>query len=84
MQTSIKRMGNSAAVLLPKPVMAHLQVSAGDTLEMDLQEGRIVLSPARRSPREGWAKAAQALADAGDAGAAWPELGLVGDEDWTW
>ena len=32
MQTSIKRMGNSAAVLLPKPVLAHLQVSAGDTL----------------------------------------------------
>lgn len=84
MQTSIKRMGNSAAVLLPKPVMAHLKVSAGDTLEMDLQEGRIVLSPARRSPREGWAQAAQALAQAGDPGAAWPEMGLADDKDWIW
>ena len=84
MQTSIRRMGNSAAILLPKPVMAHLQVAAGDTLEMDLQEGRIVLSPASRHPREGWAEAAQALAQVGDSGSEWPQIDLSDDSDWTW
>ncbi len=84
MQTSIKRMGNSAAVLLPKPVLAHLRVGAGDTLEMDLQEGRVILSPARRNPREGWAEAARALAASGEAAVAWPELDVDFDPDWTW
>ena len=84
MQAAIKRMGNSAAILLPKPVLAHLHVSAGDVLHMDLQEGRVVLSPAQVHPREGWAAAAKALAAAGDGQAEWPELDNAGDEDWVW
>jgi len=74
MRTPIRRMGNSAAILLSKPVLAHLHVSAGDVLELDLQEGRVVLSPAQRHPREGWAEAAQALAAAGESELEWPEF----------
>jgi antitoxin MazE len=84
MQASIKRMGNSAAVLLPKPVLAHLHVSAGDVLDLDLQEGRVVLTPAQRHPREGWAEAAKALAGTGEGQLEWPEFENVGDEEWTW
>ena len=84
MQAAIKRMGNSAAILLPKPVLAHLHVATGDLLQMDLQDGRVVLSPAQRHPREGWAEAAKALADAGEDLSAWPELHDEVDEDWTW
>lgn len=84
MQAPIRRMGNSAAILLPKPVLAHLKVSAGDVLDLDLQDGRVVLSPAVRSPREGWADAAKALAEAGEAAPAWPDLDLGDDEDWVW
>jgi antitoxin MazE len=84
MRASIKRMGNSAAILLPKPVLAHLQVAAGDVLDLDLQEGRVVLSPAQRSPREGWAEAAKAIADAGEDASPWPDHDLGGDEDWRW
>ena len=79
MQAAIKRMGNSAAILLPKPVLAHLHVAAGD-----LQEGRVVLSPVNVHPREGWAEAAKALAAAGDVQPEWPELVNGGDEDWIW
>ena len=84
MQAAIKRMGNSAAILLPKPVLAHLHVAAGDVLQMDLQEGRVVLSPAQLHPREGWAEAAESLAAAGDDQTEWPELDNAGDEDWAW
>lgn len=84
MQTPIRRVGNSAAVLLPKPVLAHLHVSAGDMLDLDLQEGRVVLSPAQRHPREGWAEAAKALTEAGEGELAWPDHDLAGDEDWSW
>jgi antitoxin MazE len=84
MQTPIRRMGNSAAILLPKPVLAHLHVSAGDVLELDLQDGRVVLSRAHRHPREGWAEAAQALAGADEGALEWPEFENVGDHSWSW
>jgi antitoxin MazE len=84
MQTSIRRVGNSAAVLLPKPVLAHLAVAAGDLLELDLEEGRIVLSPAQSHPRAGWAEAAQALARSGEDHLQWPEFASADDQDWEW
>jgi len=84
MRASIRRMGNSAAILLSKPVLAHLRVSAGDVLDLDLQEGRVVLSPAQHHPREGWAEAAKALAEVGEGDLAWPEFENAGDDDWTW
>lgn len=84
MRAAIRRMGNSAAILLPKPVLAHLHVSAGDVLDLDLQEGRVVLSPAQRHPREGWAEAAKTLADADEGQLEWPELQNADDDDWAW
>ena len=84
MQTPIRRMGNSAAILLPKPELAHLKVSTGDTLQMDLQEGRVILSQAARHPRAGWAEAATALSEAGEGRLEWPELDAEADKDWTW
>jgi antitoxin MazE len=84
MQTAIKRMGNSAAILLPKPILAHLRVAAGDMLELDLQDGKIILSPAQHPPRAGWAEAAKALADAGEGHLEWPEFDNANDADWKW
>lgn len=84
MQAAIRRMGNSAAILLPKPVLAHLHVTAGDLLDMDLQDGRIVLSRTQRHPREGWAEAAKALSDAGEGRLEWPEFDNAADETWEW
>ena len=80
MQAAIKRMGNSAAILLPKPVLAHLHVSTGDILDLDLVEGRVVLSAAQRHPRMGWADAAKQLAEDGDDAPAWPYFGNADDE----
>lgn len=84
MEAAIKRMGNSAAILLPKPVLAHLHVSAGDVLSLDLQEGRVVLSARPRRPREGWAEAAKGLAEAHEGGPEWTEFANAADEDWAW
>jgi antitoxin MazE len=80
MQTAIKKIGNSSGILLPKPVLAHLHLSAGDLIDLDLQEGRVVLSAAQHHPREGWAEAAKALAEAGDDAPAWPIFANAGDD----
>jgi len=86
MQAAIRRMGNSAGILLPKTVLAHLDVATGDMLDLNFDEGRVVLSPARTHPRAGWADAARALADVGgdDDGAVWPAFGNKDDEALAW
>lgn len=38
----------------------------------------------QRHPREGWAEAAKALAEAGEGELAWPDHDLAGDDDWSW
>lgn len=84
MQTAIRRMGNSAAILLPKTVMAHLEVSTGDVLDLNLEQGRVVLSPIKSHPREGWAEAARAIAKAGDDAPVMPTFANADDEALEW
>jgi antitoxin MazE len=77
-------MGNSAGIILPKPVLAELGVKAGDDLSLTLEAGRVVLTPAKAHPRAGWAEAAKEIADAGDDGLVWPGFGNAGDDALTW
>jgi len=79
MQTAIKKIGNSSGIILPKAVLAHLHLAAGDMIEIDLEQGRLVLSPASLPARAGWAEAAKALAVAGDDSAVWPLFANEGD-----
>ena len=81
MRTTIKKIGSSSGILLPKPVLAHLHLATGDLINLDLQDGRVVLSAVQRHPREGWADAAKALSDDGDDKPAWPMFSNDGDED---
>jgi antitoxin MazE len=81
MQTAIRKIGNSSGIVLPKPVLAHLRLSTGDMIDLDLEDGRVVISPVPRHPREGWAAAAAALAETGDDQAVWPVFANLGDED---
>lgn len=84
MRISVRRMGNSAGIILPKPVLAELGVKAGDDLSLTLEGGMVVLKPAELHPRAGWAEAAKELAAAGDDGLAWPEFGNSGDDELVW
>jgi antitoxin MazE len=84
MRVSIRRMGNSAAIILPKPVLAELGVCIGDNLALSMEKGRVVLVPAQVHPRAGWAEAAKQLADAGDDELVWPEFADAEDDDLAW
>ncbi len=84
MRTSVRRMGNSSGVIIPKPILNELGVKAGDTVEMTLEGGRVTLAPIKRHPREGWAESARGLAEEGDDGLAWPEFGNAEDEKLIW
>jgi antitoxin MazE len=77
-------MGNSAGIILPKPVLTELGVEAGDDLSLTLEKGRVVLMPAKAHPRAGWAEAAKRIAAAGDDGLIWPEFGNAADDELAW
>jgi antitoxin MazE len=84
MRTSVRRMGNSAGIILPKPVLAALGVRAGDDLTLALEKGRLILMPAKAHPRSGWAKAAAAIAASGADALVWPEFGNLDDGESIW
>lgn len=82
MKTVIRPMGNSQGVLIPKPIL--VQVGMSNEVDMTVEDGAIVLRPAARRPREGWAEASQRLAESGDDALAWPEFGNAEDEHLQW
>ena len=84
MRAPVRKVGNSAGIVLPKPLLAHLGVAVGDDLDLSLNDGRIVLVAAKRPPRAGWAEAAKQLAGAGDDVLVWPEFGNAGDARLKW
>jgi antitoxin MazE len=84
MRAALRRLGNSSGLIIPKSMLTELGVAAGDAVEMTLEEGRIVLAPIKRVPREGWAAASRILAEAEDDALVWPEFGNADDESGGW
>ena len=84
MRASVRRMGNSAGIILPKLVLAELGVKAGDDLSLILEKGRVILTPANAHPRAGWADAAAEIAASGGDDVVWPEFGNAGDDALAW
>jgi antitoxin MazE len=83
MRTSLKKVGNSSGVIIPKPILDEVGARPGDQIDMIVESGRVVLAPVRRRVREGWAEASRAIAASGER-LAWPEFGNVDDEKLTW
>ena len=84
MRAAIRKMGNSNGVILPKPILSQLGLRAGDSFEMTLDEGRLILVPSPVRPRHGWAEAAQQISAEHDDSLVWPEFGNADDETLRW
>jgi antitoxin MazE len=84
MRVALRKMGNSSGVIIPKPFLAEIGAQSGDAIDMAVEDGRIVIAPVVRRPREGWAEASRALVEADDDGLAWPEFPNADDETLTW
>ena len=66
MLSAVKKFGNSAGVIIPKPLLAEFGVEAGDSVELKVEAGRIVIERVTNPPRQGWAEDAKKLAVAGN------------------
>ena len=84
MRSSVRKIGNSAGVILPKPFLASIGAEAGDPVDVTMEDDRIIIVAApKKHPRDGWEEEARAMAEAGAAGLVWPEFGNdFDDEEW--
>ena len=65
MKTTIRKIGNSRGVVIPKPVLA--QIGLEGEAEMTVEAGALVLRRPAKPVRSGWADAARKLAEIGRA-----------------
>jgi antitoxin MazE len=84
METTVRKLGNSAGVIIPKALLAELGLAAGDAVDFLLEDGRLILVPLRRGRRAGWAEASRKIAAAGDDALAWPEFANAADDELRW
>jgi antitoxin MazE len=63
MKTSLRKIGNSLGVIIPRAML--LQLALVDEVEMAVEKGAIVIRPPRAA-RAGWAEASVAVAAAGE------------------
>lgn len=83
MRATLRKMGNSQGVIIPKTLITQLGFET--EVEMRVTETGILLEkPKKKHPREGWAEAYQALAETGDDELVWPYFENEADKDWQW
>jgi len=82
MKTNIINIGNSQGIILPSVLLRQLNLSFKSTVQVEIQDGNLIIKP---DPRQGWAEAAKQMHAASDDGL------LLGDfpnefdkEEWTW
>jgi antitoxin MazE len=83
MKTSIRKMGNSQGILIPKPFLAQTGMDVGE-VEIAVESDAIVIRKPQNKARHGWADASKAMAAAGDDKLVWPEFANEGDKDIVW
>ncbi len=87
MLTSLRSIGNSRGVLIPAAFLSSCQMEG--QVDMQLQDGQIILRPVHRAPRAGWFDHAKALKSETTLPeladwAALPPAEAGDDEDWKW
>lgn len=82
MKVTIRKMGNSQGILIPKPILSQLGLTDGADLQV--RNGVIEIRPLKVNPRKGWAQDSQRIALAGDDQLSWPEFSNEGDAELNW
>lgn len=82
MRVSVRKMGNSQGVLIPKPILKQLGLT--DVADLQVNGNVIEIRPLQRKVREGWAQDSQRLAATGGDALQWPEFGTEADAELMW
>lgn len=71
--TRLVKVGNSKGVILPKKVLNQLGID-DNGIEVKITNEAIVLTPAKKNVRKGWAKAFKKMHEAGDDKPVFPDV----------
>jgi len=82
MLATIRRLGNSQGILIPKPLLQ--QVGLVDQAEMRVVGDALVLCKPKAAPRTGWAEASRKLAAASGDALVLPEFANDADAELKW
>lgn len=81
---TIRAIGNSKGIVLPKPVLAQIGLEGASSVAMTVEHGAIILRKPAEPIRSGWAEAAQALAAQGGDELVMGEFGNQNDAELAW
>jgi antitoxin MazE len=81
---SIRQIGNSQGVVIPKPVLTQLGLNSKAGAEMTIEGDALVLRKPASPVRTGWAEAARKIAEAGDDALVMGEFGNAADSELAW
>ena len=82
MKTTIRQIGNSQGIVIPKPLLA--QIGLEGEAEMTIEGDALVLRKPNKPVRSGWAEASKKLAMAGDDALVLGEFSNEADADLKW
>lgn len=82
MKATLRKMGNSQGVLIPKAIIAQLGI--GEDMNMSVENNAIVLRKADKPVRHGWFEASKKIAAADDDVLVWPEFSNSEDAELVW
>jgi len=89
MHVTIRQIGNSQGIVIPKPLLAQVGLDAGAAeitveAEMTVEGGALVLRKPAKPVRAGWADAARKIAESGDDALVMGEFGNEADAELAW
>lgn len=64
MKISVVRIGNSKGIRIPQSLLEQCDIK--EAVDLRIEGKRLVLTPRRSKPRQGWTAAAQQMREAGD------------------
>ena len=83
MRTSLRKMGNSTGMIVPRSILGAIGVTTGAAMDLRVEDGKLIATPAERVARDGWAEAAAGLAATGEE-QEWLGIGVADDATLTW
>jgi len=84
LHVSIRKIGNSQGVVIPKPLLIQLGLGAEAGAEMTVEGDALVLRRPASPVRAGWEGAAKKIAEHGDDELVMGEFGNADDQELMW
>ena len=82
MRVSVVRIGNSKGVRIPKAILEQCHI--GNEVELEVEDGKVILEPIEPTPRAHWDTAFAEMAHAGDDELLIDDAVDLDSGDWEW